>query len=160
MNTKLAALWAVRTAASAGLVLCATVVARADGPMPDPPVPAEAVARMHLAAAERDPDCRCAVLHARDIESRIDGHVERFEQQTHVERTAGRQARARVARHRVRRGRHRLSRTTVPADDGRQRRRRRHAVTNTEGRKAKSPAEAGLFCWAFVAPAKAGAQCL
>jgi hypothetical protein len=66
------------------MVLCATVVARADGPVPDPPVPAEGVARVHLAAAELEPDCHCAVLHARDIESRIDGHVERFEQQTRM----------------------------------------------------------------------------
>ena len=82
MNTKLVSRWSVRAAASAGLVLCAAVVARADGPMPDPPVPAEAVVRMHLAAADREPDCRCAVLHARDIESRVDGHVERFEAQS------------------------------------------------------------------------------
>jgi hypothetical protein len=81
MNTKLAALWIVRAAASAGMVLCATVVARADGPVPDPPVPAEAIERVHLAALDREPDCRCAVLHARDIESRVDGHVERYEQQ-------------------------------------------------------------------------------
>jgi hypothetical protein len=77
------------------MVVCATVVARADGPMPDPPVPAEAVVRMQLAAAEREPDCRCAVLHARDIESRIDGHVERFEQQTRTHaRHADKRARA------------------------------------------------------------------
>ena len=82
MKTKLASRWVVRAAASGVLVLCASLVAWADGPIPDPPVPAEAVVRMHLAAAERDPDCRCAVLHARDIESRIDGHVERFEART------------------------------------------------------------------------------
>lgn len=83
MNTKLVSRWSVRAAAaSAGLVLCAAAVARADGPVPDPPVPVEAVTRMHLAAADREPDCRCAVLHARDIESRIDGHVERFEAQS------------------------------------------------------------------------------
>ena len=83
MNTKLVSRWSVRAAAaSAGLVLCAAVVARADGPIPDPPVPAEAVIRMHLAAADRDPDCRCAVLHTRDMESRVDGHVERFEAQS------------------------------------------------------------------------------
>ena len=94
MNTKLAARWTARAAASAAMVLCATVVARADGPMPDPPIPAEAVVRMHLAAAEREPDCHCAVLHARDIESRIDGHVERFEQTRAHARHADKRARA------------------------------------------------------------------
>ena len=79
MNTKLVSRWVVRAATSAGLVLCASLAAWADGPIPDPPVPAEVVVRMHLAAAEREPDCRCGVLHARDIESRVDGHVERFE---------------------------------------------------------------------------------
>lgn len=36
------------------------------------------LARTLAADADREPDCRCAVLHARDIESRVEGHVERF----------------------------------------------------------------------------------
>ena len=48
----------------------ASVIASADGPsQPDPPVPAELVmqfplARTVVADAGREPDCRCAVLHA------------------------------------------------------------------------------------------------
>jgi len=69
------------------LALCAgaSVIASADGPsQPDPPVPAELVmqlplARTVVADADREPDCRCAVLHARDIESRVEGHVERWQ---------------------------------------------------------------------------------
>ena len=63
--------------------LCMTggisILAFADGPIqPDPPVPLEGPARL-IAAADREPDCRCGVLHARDIESRVAGHVERWE---------------------------------------------------------------------------------
>jgi len=60
-----------------------SVLAFADGPThPDPPVPLERAAQVIAAAtapANREPDCRCAVLHARDIESRVEGHVERWE---------------------------------------------------------------------------------
>jgi hypothetical protein len=72
----------LRFAGGAVLALCAgvSVIASADGPsQPDPPVPAELVMQHPLgvstSAVEREPDCRCAVLHARDIESRIEGHV-------------------------------------------------------------------------------------
>ena len=74
-----------RTATGVVLALCAgaSVIASADGPsQPDPPVPAELVVNRPLpadAVADREPDCRCAVLHARDIESRVDGHVERWQ---------------------------------------------------------------------------------
>jgi len=62
----------------------ASVIAAADGlSQPDPPVPAELAMQHPLAvsmtAGEREPDCRCAVLHTRDIESRVDGHVERWQ---------------------------------------------------------------------------------
>lgn len=68
------------------LALCggASVLALADSTttQPDPPVPLESPAQK-VAFAQRnvqgDLDCRCAVLHARDMESRIEGHVERFE---------------------------------------------------------------------------------
>jgi hypothetical protein len=77
----------LRFGAGAVLALCAgaSVIASADGPsQPDPPVPAELVmqfplARAVFADADREPDCRCAVLHARDIESRVEGHVERWQ---------------------------------------------------------------------------------
>ena len=66
-------------AVTAGVSLLAT----ADGmTQPDPPVPLEGVAQKVALvgrAPARDLDCRCAVLYARDIESRIEGHVERYE---------------------------------------------------------------------------------
>jgi hypothetical protein len=56
-----------------------SLLAAADGmTQPDPPVPLERPAQK-VAYAAGDLDCRCAVLHARDMEGRIDGHVERFE---------------------------------------------------------------------------------
>ena len=85
------------------LALCSgiSLLAFADGPtQPDPPVPLEGMARPALLAqasvrpiaqaparaapvtvtvGDRDLDCRCAVLHSRDMESRIEGHVERWE---------------------------------------------------------------------------------
>ena len=77
----------LRLGAGAVLTLCAgaSVIASADGPsQPDPPVPAELVMQFPLAPtvvadADREPDCRCAILHARDIESRVEGHVERWQ---------------------------------------------------------------------------------
>jgi len=57
-------------------------VALADGPtQPDPPVPMEAIpASSALPAADtQEPDCRCSALYARDLEGRIEGHVERWE---------------------------------------------------------------------------------
>jgi hypothetical protein len=77
----------LRLGAGAVLALCAgaSVIASADGPsQPDPPVPAELVmqfplARTVVADADREPDCRCAVLHARDMESRVEGHFERWQ---------------------------------------------------------------------------------
>ena len=55
-----------------------SVLAFADGPIqPDPPVPLERAS--HVVSADRDLDCRCAVLHARDMESRIEGHVAQWE---------------------------------------------------------------------------------
>src|SRR6478752_612712 len=77
-------------------IVCMTggisVLAFADGPtQPDPPVPLERAAQLVAAATtpadhrgaperlSREPDCRCGVLHARDIESRVEGHVERWE---------------------------------------------------------------------------------
>ncbi len=68
----------------------ASVLAFADGPaQPDPPVtdsravnlPAGSlrVARATRGALDREPECRCAVLHVRDIESRVDGHVEAWQ---------------------------------------------------------------------------------
>jgi len=66
-----------------GLTSAVSVLALADGPtQPDPPVPLEGPVRMASVAAgvaDREPDCRCGVLHARDIESRVEGHVERWE---------------------------------------------------------------------------------
>jgi hypothetical protein len=64
--------------------LCMTggisVLAFADGPtQPDPPVPLERASHFVARTADREPDCRCGVLHARDIESRVEGHVERWE---------------------------------------------------------------------------------
>ena len=57
----------------------ASLLATADGmTQPDPPVPLERPVHK-VVLAQRDLDCRCAVLHARDMESRIEGHVERFE---------------------------------------------------------------------------------
>ena len=60
-----------------------SLLAVADGmTQPDPPVPIDGPAQKIALAqrdAPRDLDCRCAVLHARDIESRVEGHVERFE---------------------------------------------------------------------------------
>jgi hypothetical protein len=85
MNTnRLALHWVAHAVAAAAFIVLATASTplRADGPVPDPPIPAESVPVMHLASADREPDCRCAVLHARDIESRVDGHVERFEAQS------------------------------------------------------------------------------
>jgi len=90
MNTKLVVRWVGRAAASAAMVVCASLAAKAGVPMPDPPVPAEAVERIQLAALDREPDCHCAVLHARDIESRVDGHVERYEQQAQPSQTSTR----------------------------------------------------------------------
>lgn len=64
-------------------------LAFAGAPIPDPPVPAEAIAhwqditRPALADAAPDPDCRCGALRARDLESRVDGHVERWEAMEH-----------------------------------------------------------------------------
>jgi len=56
-----------------------SLLAVADGPtQPDPPVPLERPVHK-VALAPRSLDCRCAVLHARDMEGRIDGHLERFE---------------------------------------------------------------------------------
>ena len=56
-----------------------SVLAVADGlNQPDPPVPLEGPVRK-VALVQRDLDCRCAVLYARDMESRVEGHVERFE---------------------------------------------------------------------------------
>src|SRR5689334_21706154 len=56
-----------------------SVLAVADGiNQPDPPVPLERPAQ-RVALVQRDLDCRCAVLYARDMESRVEGHVERFE---------------------------------------------------------------------------------
>jgi len=79
----------LRLGAGAVLTLCAgaSVIASADGPsQPDPPVPAELAMQFPLARtsvadidADREPDCRCAILHARDIESRVEGHVERWQ---------------------------------------------------------------------------------
>ena len=77
----------LRFAGGTVLALCAgaSVIASADGPsQPDPPVPAELVmqfplARAVVADADREPDCRCAVLHARDMESRVEGHFERWQ---------------------------------------------------------------------------------
>jgi hypothetical protein len=43
-----------------------------------PAVVAQAPARA-APVSDRDLDCRCAVLHSRDIESRVEGHVERWE---------------------------------------------------------------------------------
>jgi hypothetical protein len=71
----------LRPVAVALLALCGgvSVLAAADGmTQPDPPVPIERPA-YKVALAQRDLDCRCAVMHARDMESRVDGHVERFE---------------------------------------------------------------------------------
>jgi hypothetical protein len=91
----------LRLGAGAVLALCAgaSVIASADGPsQPDPPVPAELVMQFPLArtvaAADREPDCRCAVLHARDIESRVEGHFERWQS---MPRTADDEERDRVA---------------------------------------------------------------
>jgi hypothetical protein len=91
----------LRFAGGAVLALTAgaSVIAAADSPsQPDPPVPAEVVMQHPLAVAttagEREPDCRCAVLHARDIESRIDGHVARWQS---MPRTAEDAERERVA---------------------------------------------------------------
>jgi hypothetical protein len=78
--------WRLRPVA-VGL-LCVTggisLLAFAGGTQPDPPVPLDrpmllAASTKAAAAADREPDCRCGVLHARDIESRIEGHVERWE---------------------------------------------------------------------------------
>jgi hypothetical protein len=77
----------VRVGAAALLGLCAgmSVLASADGmTQPDPPVPAEALfvaaAAVPQAVASLpsavEPECRCAVLHARDLEGRVEGHVE------------------------------------------------------------------------------------
>ena len=77
--------WLLRSLAIAvlGLTSAISVLASADGPtQPDPPVPLEGPVRMASVAtnaADREPDCRCGVLHARDIESRVEGHVERWE---------------------------------------------------------------------------------
>jgi hypothetical protein len=92
----------LRLGAGAVLALCAgaSVIASADGPsQPDPPVPAELVmqfplARTAVADADSEPDCRCAVLHARDMESRVEGHFERFQS---MPRTVEDAARDRVA---------------------------------------------------------------
>jgi hypothetical protein len=55
-----------------------SVLAFADGPIqPDPPVPLERASQ--VVSPDRDLDCRCAVLHARDIESRVEGHVAQWE---------------------------------------------------------------------------------
>ncbi|HSV18217.1 MAG TPA: hypothetical protein VLR71_07390 [Casimicrobiaceae bacterium] len=57
-----------------------SLLAFADGPtQPDPPVPLERANRVMAVSAERDLDCHCAVLRARDIESRVEGHIERWE---------------------------------------------------------------------------------
>ena len=75
----------LRPVAVALLAVCGgvSVLALADGTIqPDPPVPVESPAvsvAFAQRAAQPDLDCRCAVLHARDIESRVEGHVERFE---------------------------------------------------------------------------------
>lgn len=74
-----------------------SLLAVADGPtQPDPPVPLEGPAlkvalSTRVAPSDGDLDCRCAVLHARDMESRVEGHVERFEALSHEspERAAG-----------------------------------------------------------------------
>jgi hypothetical protein len=74
--------WLVRSTLVAGLCLggAISLLAFADGPtQPDPPVPLERATHAVALSAERDLDCRCAVLHARDIESRVEGHVERWE---------------------------------------------------------------------------------
>ena len=94
----------LRFGAGAVLALCAgaSVIASADGPsQPDPPVPAELVmqfplARTAVADADREPDCRCAVLHARDMESRVEGHFERWQS---MPRTTQDSERERVAGH-------------------------------------------------------------
>jgi hypothetical protein len=93
----------LRLGAGAVLALCAgaSVIASADGPsQPDPPVPAELVMQYPLARpaadAVREPDCRCAVLHARDIESRVEGHVERWQS---MPRTADEAKQERLASH-------------------------------------------------------------
>ena len=69
--------WFLRPAATG--MLCVTAglsfLAFAGTNQPDPPVPIERMAT----ASSAVPDCRCAVLHARDIESRVEGHVERWE---------------------------------------------------------------------------------
>jgi hypothetical protein len=84
-------------AALGAAVLSPSVLA--GGPtQPDPPVPAEAHAGsdapMLLASAEdvtreartraartgiAEPDCRCGALYVRDLERRVEGHVERWE---------------------------------------------------------------------------------
>ena len=94
----------LRLGAGAVLALCAgaSVIASADGPsQPDPPIPAELVMQFPLgrtvvADADREPDCHCAVLHARDIESRVEGHVERWQS---MPRTADAARQERVASH-------------------------------------------------------------
>jgi len=87
-------------AAALGAALLSTS-ALAGGPaQPDPPVPPEARAgsdapvllasaqgatremRTRVRAAPRavaEPDCRCGALYARDLERRVEGHVERWE---------------------------------------------------------------------------------
>jgi hypothetical protein len=87
--------WPLRSVAFAALWLTGglSVLAAADGPtQPDPPVPLERPVLLAAVdqrgaereaagqrVADREPDCRCGVLHARDIESRIEGHVEQWE---------------------------------------------------------------------------------
>jgi hypothetical protein len=87
MNTHRAKLrWPLRIGAAAAFLLATGMPALADGPVPDPPVPTEAVPHAradsviyaHAGVGDREPDCRCSVLHTRDIESRVDGHVERW----------------------------------------------------------------------------------
>lgn len=69
------------------------MLAAADGPtQPDPPVSLDTPVLLAAVdqrvserdavsqrVADREPDCRCGVLHARDMESRIEGHVEQWE---------------------------------------------------------------------------------
>jgi hypothetical protein len=90
--------WFLRPAATG--MLCVTAglsfLAFAGTNQPDPPVPIERMAS--IAAAE--PDCRCAVLHARDMESRVEGHVERWEAMS-LARTATLQPPTRTAAARV-----------------------------------------------------------
>jgi hypothetical protein len=102
-----------RTARLAAAAFGAAVLstsALAGGPaQPDPPVPPEAragsdapvllasaqgvthAARTRVRADPRavaEPDCRCGALYARDLERRVEGHVERWEAMRHDSGTA------------------------------------------------------------------------